>query len=157
MQHLMRERPLEPAAVDRLLARAMVGRISTVGADGYPYTVAVHFLYREGAVYFHGLPQGEKIANLTREPKVCFEVDEMGELHLDGVTAPCKVGTAYESVVIRGKAALVSDPAQKEEILRGITEKYAPALREAPIPPEMISGTAVVRIAVDSRTGKYHN
>ena len=45
MQHKMRENPLAPEGVNRLLERAMVGRVSTNGSDGYPYTVAVHFVY----------------------------------------------------------------------------------------------------------------
>ena len=65
MQHKMRENPLAPEGVNRLLESAMVGRVSTNGSDGYPYTVAVHVVYREGAVYFHGLPKGEKPVSYT--------------------------------------------------------------------------------------------
>ncbi len=102
MQHKMRENPLAPEGVNRLLERAMVGRVSTNGSDGYPYTVVVHFVYREGAVYFHGLPKGEKLCNIARDPKVCFEVDELLGIRKEGVTVPCKVGSGYESAVLRG-------------------------------------------------------
>ena len=90
----------------------MVGRVSTNGSDGYPYTVAVHFVYREGAVYFHGLPKGEKLCNIARDPKVCFEVDELLGIRKEGVTVPCKVGSGYESAVLRGRASLVDDPGE---------------------------------------------
>ena len=156
MQHKMRENPLAPEGVNRLLERAMVGRVSTTGSDGYPYTVVVHFVYREGAVYFHGLPKGEKLCNIARDPKVCFEVDELLGIRKEGVTVPCKVGSGYESAVLRGRASLVDDPGEKEDILRAITANYAPELGEAPILPQAAAGTAVVKIQVESCTGKYH-
>lgn len=156
MQHKMRENSLPVEEVERLLERTMTGRVSTNGADGYPYTVAVHFVYREGAVYFHGLPEGEKLCNIARDPRVCFEVDELLGIRKEGVTIPCKVGSGYESAVLRGKASLVDDLAEKLDILRAITAKYAPELGEAPISPQAAAGTAVVKIQVESCTGKYH-
>ena len=66
MQQRMKDFPMTPEAVTALLKRAAVGRISTIGADGYPYTVAVHFCWDGSAVYFHGLPRGEKLDNIAR-------------------------------------------------------------------------------------------
>ena len=156
MQRKMRENPLPVEEVERLLERTMTGRVSTNGVDGYPYTVAVHFVYREGAVFFHGLPKGEKLGNIARDPRVCFEVDELLGIRKEGVTIPCKVGSGYESAVLRGKASLVDDLAKKLDILRAITAKYAPELGEAPISSQAAAGTAVVKIQVESCTGKYH-
>lgn len=126
MQHKMRENPLAPEGVNRLLERAMVGRVSTNGSDGYPYTVAVHFVYREGAVYFHGLPKGEKLCNIARDPKVCFEVDELLGIRKEGVTVPCKVGSGYESAVLRGRLPWLTTRG-KMRTPAAITAKYAPS------------------------------
>ena len=152
---MMKEYPMEPAAVEQLLHRAPAGRVSTNGEDGYPYTVAVHFLYQGGAIYFHGLPKGEKVGNLARDPRVCFEVDEMSGLRAEGVANPCQVGTNYQSVVARGRAILLTDPAEKEAVQKAFVDKYTPQYRELPLPPQMVEGTAVVQIGVESLTGKY--
>ena len=61
MQNRMMRFTLDEASVEKVLAESKVGRISTVGADGYPYTVSVHYWYDGNAVYFHGLPKGEKL------------------------------------------------------------------------------------------------
>lgn len=83
-------------------------------------------------------------------------MDELLGIRKEGVTVPCKVGSGYESAVLRGRASLVDDPGEKEDILRAITAKYAPELGEAPILPQAAAGTAVVKIQVESCTGKYH-
>ena len=114
---------MTPEAVTALLKRAAVGRISTIGADGYPYTVAVHFCWGGSAVYFHGLPRGEKLDNIARCPKVCFEVSEMTALLTEGIPIACKADTAYESVVIKGEAALLTDPEEKRAVFGAIVEK----------------------------------
>lgn len=156
MQNRMKEFTMTDQAIHALLDRAQVGRISTLGEDGYPYTVAVHYVWTEGCVFFHGLPRGEKLSNIARDSRVCFECDELTAILSEGVTDPCKADAAYESVVIRGRAELLADPAEKLPILRGIIAKYVPALADAPIADAMLAGTAVVKITPERISGKYH-
>lgn len=160
MQHRMKEFPMTEEAISALLERAVVGRISTVGEDGYPYTVAVHYIYEgtpeSGTFYFHGLPKGEKLDNIARDPRVCFVVDEFQKLLDQDLATPCNADAAYESVVARGKAELVEDLKEKERILRAIICKYLPGMAEAPMPEARIAGTAVVKVKVERMTGKYH-
>ncbi len=42
----------ERAVIDRILERATIGRLATVGADGYPYITPVNYVYLDGAIYF---------------------------------------------------------------------------------------------------------
>lgn len=156
MQHRMKEFTMQQPAIAALLNRAPVGHLSTLGADGYPYTVAVHFVWLEGCIYFHGLPQGEKLENIARCGKVCFTCDELTAILDQGITDPCKADAAYESVVIRGQAALVEEPEDKLRILRAIIGKYVPAMADAPIADAMLTGTAVVKITPERISGKYH-
>ena len=142
--------------MESLLTRAMVGRISTLGADGYPYTVAVHFCYWNQAVYLHGASHGEKLDNLLRDSRVCFEVDEMGEIHREGVLAPCAVGTAYQSVVLRGIGSVVTDAQEKSLALGKMVEKYAPSLSTVPMEEKALQETAVIKIQPQRMSGKYH-
>lgn len=154
MQSRMQKHQMEKKAVDLLLARAMVGHVSTINENGYPYTVAVHFVYENNKIYFHGLSQGQKIDNIKRCSKVCFEVDEMKSLMLDNLDTACKADTEYESVVILGSATILSDLEKRKSILQAIVKKYAPELPDMPY--TMMNGTAVVEIAIEEITGKYH-
>lgn len=156
MQQRMKEFTMAKEAIDAFLSKAQVGRISTINADGYPYTVAVHFVYRDGKIYFHGLPKGQKLNNISRCPKVCFEADEMTGLLLDKLDTPCKADTEYESVVIMGTAGIVADLHNKHRILKDIIRKYAPRLLDEEIPENMVKGTTVVEIIIENITGKYH-
>ncbi len=143
-------------AVQNLVARSKVGRISTIGDDGYPYTVAVHFVECGGKIYFHGLNKGEKISNIQSCPKVCFELDEYTALIEDNIASPCEADAEYESVVIRGNAIIVEDFAKKKQVLTKIIEKYAPAHLNLPMTDARINGTAVIEITPVTTTGKYH-
>ena len=156
MQHRMKEFTMTDTAITALLERAQVGRISTVNEDGYPYTVSVHFYWDGTAIYFHGLPKGQKLDNIAHCPKVCFEVSEMTGLLLEDIPMACKADTAYESVVILGDAALLTDVEEKRTIFGHIVEKYAPEWADKTLPDANVAGTAVVKVTPKAITGKYH-
>ena len=64
-----------PQDIERILNSTTIGRLAPSGADGYPYITPVNFVYHDGNIYFHSASKGEKLDNLARDPKVCFEVD----------------------------------------------------------------------------------
>ncbi len=154
MEQRMKEGAMTPEEIARLLERSAVGRVSTLGEDGWPYTVGVHYLYWAGNIYFHGLPRGEKLDNIARNPKVCFEVDELKKILHEGIEQACKADAAYRSVVLRGTARLVEDPAEKRQILERLCQKYLP--HPLPMEEQAIGATAVVEITPESLTGKKH-
>lgn len=156
MQHRMRDYPLSPEEIQKFLAESQAGTIATVGPDGVPYCVPVHFVYVDGAVYFHGLPAGQKLDYIRADPKVCFTVYELHQLLMDLEERPCFTDTAYTSVVIQGKAALLTDLVEKERALMAIVQKYTPQLVEKGLPEARIRGTAVVKITIEHITGKYY-
>ncbi len=125
MQNRMKEFTMTDTAIHKLLTDSPVGRISTVGTDGYPYTVSVHYYYDGKAIYFHGLPVGEKLDNIDRNPKVCFEVSQLVRV-MEQETNICTADAEYESVVIRGDACRIVDFAEKKDILDKIVNKYFP-------------------------------
>ena len=148
MQHRMRDYPLSLEEIQKFLAESQAGTVATVGPDGVPYCVPVHFVYVDGAVYFHGLPAGQKLDYIRADPKVCFTVYELHQLLMDLEERPCFTDTAYTSVVIQGTAALLTDLA--------IVQKYTPQLVEKGLPEARIRGTAVVKITIEHITGKYY-
>jgi len=104
--------------IRELLARCRVGRLATIGDDGYPYITPVNFVFFENSVYFHCAKEGEKLDNIARDNKVCFEVDiplSYFDLASDPVRSPCLVHQFYHCAIIRGRA----------EVVEGVKEKVA--------------------------------
>lgn len=156
MEHRMKTHPLTQEQIDALLYSAPVATLATLDDDGAPYALPVHFVYDAGKLYVHGLPQGQKLSNIARDSRVSFMTYRMDGLLMPDNDIPCDVNTQYESVVIRGNAALVEDIARKKEVLSLIVGKYTPALQSRPLPEPMVRGTAVIEITPAAVTGKYY-
>lgn len=157
MQNRMKTHPLTGEQVALLLKRAETGTLATLNPDGTPYCTPIHFVHCDGAIYFHGLPKGQKLNNIARDPRVGFTVFEMAGLLLDPDEKPCDTNTEYESVILTGSAEPVKDAEKKRAILKQIVLKYTPKLAERELPENMVNGTAVIRIAVTEITGKYYS
>ncbi len=138
--------------IDELLHRADTGRFATINENGYPYVVAMHFVYYNNKIYMHG----QKIDNINRNPKVCFEVDELFGLLTDNIENACDTEAEYNSVVILGNASLLEDLDYKHEVLNKLVEKYTPQFAGKELPDKMIKGTAVIELDMVECTGKYH-
>ncbi len=54
MQHRMKEFTMKEEDIRELLEWSDYGHISTICSNGYPYTVAVHYVYLNDKIYFHG-------------------------------------------------------------------------------------------------------
>ena len=156
MQHRMKTHALTINQVEELFDRAQVGRIATQNQDGFPYAVPVHFVYYQGKIYVHGLPKGQKIDNIKKNSKVCFEIDEMITLICDGVSVACDINTKFNSVIALGHARVIKEVIYVKEVLDKIIEKYTPHLSGSIIPENMLKGTAVIEISISECTGKYY-
>lgn len=60
-----------------LLRRKRTARLGCI-ADGGPYVVPVNFIFDGECAYLHSLP-GYKIQAMRVEPRVCLQVDEIGD------------------------------------------------------------------------------
>ncbi|MHC4601272.1 MAG: pyridoxamine 5'-phosphate oxidase family protein [Planctomycetota bacterium] len=90
--HKIALREMTGEEVDALMGTAASGRLGTVGPDG-PYVVPLAFGWRNGEVVFHCHRSGKKLLNITRDDRVCFQVDTHTP---DTLT--------YRSVVVMGRA-----------------------------------------------------
>ncbi|MBT1074965.1 pyridoxamine 5'-phosphate oxidase family protein [Geobacter grbiciae] len=141
-----------PREMELLLERMPVGRLAVVTEDG-PYVVAVNYVFFENCIYFHSGLSGRKMEALQADPRVCFLVDEVGPLVL--LERSCGISQVYKSVVCFGKAGVVEGSLEKRAILERMVQKYVPSTY--PVPPigdENIENTAIVRIAIESMSGK---
>ena len=155
MQYRMKTHQLSQNEIDTLMEKGMTGTLATVDPTGAPYCVPVHFVFLNGAVYFHGLPAGQKLDNLKANSCVCFTVYEMKGLLFDPNEKPCDTNTSYVSAVIRGSALMLEETAEKRKVLSAVVKKYTPRLSEKELPENMVKNTAVVKITIEKITGKY--
>ncbi len=129
-----------PAEVERIMSLTTIGRLATNGPDGYPYITPVNFVFYAGNIYFHCAPKGEKLDNLLREPRVCFEVDfplaYIGR-EFDPEGGSCRLHQFYHCVIIRGTASVVTDDALKTKALNALVAKHEPAAEVPPVTAEM--------------------
>ena len=57
------------------LAKAFSGRLSTIGADGYPYCLPLLFVIMDGEIFVHNSnANGHLRTNVENDTHVCFEV-----------------------------------------------------------------------------------
>lgn len=130
-------------------------RLGTIREDGYPYVIAMHFVYYKGNIYMHGLPKGQKIDNINSNPKACFEVDELLGFQ-PGDKIACDTDGVHNSVVLTGPAQILHDIECKRDVLNRLAKKYPPQFAGQELPENMVKGTAVIELQVLERTGKYH-
>lgn len=128
---------------------------SMLGDGGYPYTIPVDFYYEEAEnrIYIHSAKSGHKIDAIKNCDKVCFTTWNQGfkkEGHWEwNVT----------SVVVFGRAKLLTDRAFWEDKQRKMAEKYYPTAEE--IESEMYSpaihAMQMIAIEIEYMTGKLVN
>jgi nitroimidazol reductase NimA-like FMN-containing flavoprotein (pyridoxamine 5'-phosphate oxidase superfamily) len=152
-----------------LLEKALVCRIGfAAGAKGgvapdgdaealpyadHPYVVPLHFVWDGRQLYFHCAQEGEKLRRLSRDNRVCVEIDELGGIAT--ASRPCGFSTRFRSLIAFGRASLVEDDEEKRQALTALTAKYAGGK-----PPAMefdaaeIERVAVVRVLLEHQTMK---
>lgn len=139
--------------IDEILADARVGRLGTMGKDGYPVIKPLNFVHTGKHIYFHGAGEGEKIEDILRDNRVCFEVD-VPIRYVKAKGDPCRAFFHYRSVILKGRAEIIADPKEKRMALKALMEKYQPEGGYDDFPKEKLAITAVIRIAIEAMTGK---
>ena len=149
----------DTAEINQILNRCRIGRLATIGLDGYPYITPVNYVYWRDAIYFHCSHKGEKMANLLRDPKVCFAVDiplAYKSMDCNPQAPPCQVHQFYHSVVIRGQAELVVDEVEKVGALNALmaVHENKPDFQLISASMPEVAACAVVAVRIESLTAK---
>ncbi|MHB8770190.1 MAG: pyridoxamine 5'-phosphate oxidase family protein [Syntrophales bacterium] len=143
----------DQTVIAELLAKSSVGRLGTIGQDGYPMIKPLNFVHHRAKIYFHSAPEGEKIDAIRRDNRVCFEVD-LPIAYVKSAGAPCRADYLYRSVIIRGRAHAVADREERVSALKALMQKYQPEGGYEGFSEETLARTAVVRIDIVEMTGK---
>lgn len=144
---------MDRGEIEGFLNQQETGHLATIGPEG-PYLVPLHFIFREGNIYFHCGPKGRKLTNLRTDPRVCFQVEEMTGIIPHEM--PCRYNTRYTSIIVEGNAVEVADPQEKIAILKELALKYK---KEGPLTLKLenVDKTVVIKILSTSITGKKNS
>lgn len=140
----------DPGVIESILATNHVVRVAWTTEEG-PYLLPLNYGYREGRIYIHSAPEGRKIEASRAHPEVCFEVsDSIQVLQAD---TPCGFTTRYRSVIGTGRIHIVTDFTEKVEGLSILMEQGT-GKSGWEFPSEMISRLVILRIDIETLTGK---
>jgi len=145
------------AWIKDFLNRSPFGVLGTADSD-QPFLNSKLFVYDEvtNAIYLHGAPQGRTPDNIRANDRVCFTVSEMGRL-LPADEA-CEFSVEYASVVVFGRAQILSELDDMIYGLQLLLDKYfpdhLPGNHYPTLDSKQVTGAAVYRITVESWSGK---
>ena len=132
-----------------ILRSVDVCRVAFCG-EGWPYIVPMNFGCLDGKLYFHCASAGTKLDLIKANPNVCFEVEANVEI-VPGNEA-CNWSVRYQSAIGFGRATIVEDLEEKRAGVKALLAQYSD--REIEIPQHVSPGTVIVRVDIDSLTGK---
>jgi len=118
--------------------------------EGWPYIIPMNFGCLDGKLYFHCASSGTKLDLLQANPNVCFEVEANIEI-VPGAEA-CNWSVRYESVIGFGRASIVEKAEEKRAAIQALLAQYTD--QEIEVPEHVSPATVILRIDVDSLTGK---
>jgi uncharacterized protein len=137
------------AAIKDILKRAYVCRLALCD-DNHPYIVPLCFGYKDDALFIHCAREGKKLEIIRKNNNVCFEVDTDHEIIK--AEQACKWSFKYKSIIGFGKAVLVEDIEGKRRALDIIMHQFSADTFD--YPEETINRTAIIKIEIESMSGK---
>ena len=143
---------LEERDCVEILKNGQTGVLAVAWSDGYPYAVPLNYVYdeREKKIFFHSARSGHKLDAIRENEKVSFCVIGKDQL------VPEEYTTYFSSVIVFGRARVLSDDSQKRRTLRLLADKYVgDPLEKVDAEIDRFYDTVImVEISVEHMTGK---
>ena len=136
--------------IERIMAQAQVCRLGLC-KDEMPYIVPVAFGYDGEHIYFHTARDGKKIAYMTANKRVCFELEHEVQL-LPAYGSGCAWSFSFYSIIGFGTVEEIIETQLKANALNQIMKHYSQ--REWDFNPEPLERTRLWRISIEQITGK---
>lgn len=103
-----------------ILKSCSAGILGLIGDNDYPYTVPVSYTFEEDKIYIHSAIKGHKIDGIESNDKVSFTVIGKDEVIQETFT------THFRSVIIFGRAKILTEDSKKRYALESLVKKYSP-------------------------------
>ena len=119
-REMRRKRQLLPHEESIAILEKMTnGTLALHGDEGYPYAVPISYVYADGKIYFHCAMKGHKVDAIMRNEKVSFCVVEQDNIK------PAEFTTYFRSVIVFGRAGILTDETEKRAALNLLADKYS--------------------------------
>lgn len=139
--------------INAILDEAFICHVGFV-VDGQPYVIPTGFGRVDNDLYIHGSSASRMLRELSKGVDVCFTATLIDGLVIARSAFHHSVN--YRSVVVLGKAELVTDVDEKNTALEAITDHIVPGRwAECRWPNELeLKATSVLRLAIDEASAK---
>ncbi len=138
-----------------ILSACKICRIALKDEQGL-YIVPLNFGYEfqedQLILYFHSAKSGRKLSAIQKDDQVAFEMD--GQHRLIEADQACAYGFAFDSIIGKGSALIVSDLQEKKDGLR-ILMKHQTG-KDFSFDDKEAAAVTVWKIVVSDYTGKRH-
>jgi len=105
---------LKSEEIEDLLYNQVTGRIGCHDKD-FVYVIPISYAYVDNNIYCHTYP-GKKLDIMRKNPKVCFQVDEMKDM------------ANWKSVIAWGEFEEVGDQKERNKALRILLQRALPVI-----------------------------
>ncbi|HYL57393.1 MAG TPA: pyridoxamine 5'-phosphate oxidase family protein [Candidatus Acidoferrales bacterium] len=142
--------------INRLLDTALVCHVG-FSVDAQPYVIPTLHVRIGDRLYIHGSAASRMLGTAAGGTPICVTVT-----HLDGLVmarAAFHQSVNYRSVVILGVATLVSDPAEKLAVMKGLVDNVVPGRWDYIRQPndKELAATSVLSIPIDEASAKLRS
>ena len=153
LRRLPKRAEYDRARIDAILDEALVCHVGFVD-DGQPYVLPTNYARWNNHVYIHGSAAGRMLRALASGGQLCLTVTLVDGLVL--ARSAFHHSMNYRSVVVLGQGRLVSEPDEKLEALRRITNHIVPGRWDEVRPPneQELKATHVVAMPLNEVSAK---
>lgn len=143
------DRLLDEQAALELLKVGEYAFLSMTTREG-AYGVPLNYVVDDDVIYIHCAKEGRKLRAIAEDDRVSLCV--VGQTKVVGEMFT----TAYESVIVKGRAQVVESESVRRHALQLLVEKYAPAYREegGRAIERSLPRTAIIAISIEAISAK---
>ena len=140
-------------AINEILDEGFVAHVGFV-VDGQPYVIPTGYARVDNDLYIHGSSASRMLRTLSECVDVCVTVTLVDGLVLARSAFHHSIN--YRSVVLLGKAELVTDPEEKNTALEALTEHIVPGRwAEVRWPNDLeLKATTVLKVPIEEASAK---
>lgn len=134
-----------------VINQAAICRIAFV-KDDRPYVIPLNFGFDGEHIYFHSATSGEKVDILKQNSNVCLEFEQ--GIDIIENEKPCEWSARYLTVIIHGRAELVSGIVEKAYGLNQIWQHFKSSAEPYPFTEEELKPVLVYKVVIEGISGK---
>lgn len=138
--------------IESIILHCDICFVGITDLEGNPYVVPMNFGYKEGILYLHSGPEGNKLEMLKHNNHVCLTFSASHRLVCQNEKVACSYSMRSESVLCRGKVTFIEDLEEKRHALDIIMRHYTG--NEFTYSDPSVRHVKVWKVTVEQMTGK---